>query len=207
VTPFTWVSDPSELAAKKSEIAALGFPLFVKPSRQGSSVGVSKVTSSEALEKAVHFAFRFDSKVLIERGITGRELECSVLGLNASPRASVPGEIRPSEKVGWYSYEAKYLMDDGAETIVPASLPPARAKEIQDLACQIFRLLECDGMARIDLFLEKDTDKLFFNEANTLPGFTPISMYPKMWEASGLSYSELIGALIDLAFAKRKSYP
>jgi len=202
VTPFTWLANPQELGAKRTEIERLGFPLFVKPSRQGSSVGVSKVNSPSELASAIQYAFQYDSKVLIERGIVGRELECSVLGLNASPRASLPGEIIPSAKVGWYSYEAKYLMEDGAETRVPALLSPEKVREVQTLVDRVFQLLECDGMARIDLFLEETSGTLFLNEANTLPGFTPISMYPKMWQASGLSYSLLITELIDLAFQR-----
>lgn len=202
VADYVVLTDPKELPAKRDAIRKLGFPCFVKPSRQGSSVGVSRATSEAELAKAVETAFRHDTKVLVERGISGREIECAVLGLNQSPRASLPGEIVVSKKVGWYSYEAKYLMADGAETVAPAALDAPTTKAVQELALRAFRALECDGMARVDLFLEHGSGKLYLNEANTIPGFTPISMYPKMWEASGLPYPKLISELVRLAYVR-----
>ena len=202
VAPFVWVTRENQIDDKMDDIRAMGLPLFVKPACQGSSVGVSRVTSLDGLSTAVRTALKHDRKCLIERGIAGREIECAVLGLNGTPRASMPGEVRPSPKIGWYSYEAKYLLSDGAEILIPAPLEPEIRTKIQEFACRVFQLLECDGMARIDLFLEHGTGKLFLNEANTIPGFTPISMYPKMWQASGLGYSDLITELIRLAFLR-----
>lgn len=193
------------LAPKLAEIERLGYPLFVKPSNQGSSVGVSKVTRREELAPAVENALKYDRICLIERAILGRELECAVLGLRGAPKASLPGEIIPSAKAGWYSYEAKYLGGDLARTEVPANLPPALTERVQRFAERVFQVLECDGMARVDMLYETATDTLFLNEPNTLPGFTPISMYPQMWEASGLSYSKLITRLIELAFEREES--
>lgn len=197
--PFVWVGTLDEVKDKDAEIKKLGFPLFVKPSRMGSSVGVSKVSDAGQLRPAVEAALKHDSKVLIEKGISGREIECAVLGLNRSAKASVPGEIVVSKKIGWYSYEAKYLLKDGAETLTPAPLDEKISKEVQEFALRVFRTLECDGLARVDLFLENGTNKLFLNEVNTLPGFTPISMYPQMWQASGVSYPQLISKLLELA--------
>jgi D-alanine-D-alanine ligase len=202
VCEYVWLGSADELPSKMAAIEKLGATVFVKPSRQGSSVGVSKVTSKADLKKAVEFAFKYDTKVLIERGIDGREIECAVLGLSKQAQVALPGEIVPSSKVGWYSYEAKYLMDDGAEALTPAPLDPAKTKEVQDFALKVFRLLECDGLARVDLFLERKTGKVYLNEVNTLPGFTPISMYPKMWQSSGLSYQALVTKLIELAFQR-----
>ncbi|NQW44535.1 MAG: hypothetical protein HQ462_03925 [Deltaproteobacteria bacterium] len=135
----------------------------------------------------------------MEEGINGREIECAVLGLHGKAIVAVPGEIIPNSKIGWYSYEAKYLMPEGAETKVPTDLDAKHTKLIQDFALKAFNCLECDGMARVDLFLEHNTHKIYLNEINTIPGFTPISMYPKMWQASGISYSELISELLNLA--------
>jgi D-alanine-D-alanine ligase len=199
---YVWLSGMDELPGKMAAIERLGSTVFVKPSRQGSSVGVSKVTSPAELKRAVEAAFKFDTKVLVEKGIDGREIECAVLGLNKSAQVALPGEIVPAPKVGWYSYEAKYLMDDGAQCLAPAPLEPAKVKEIQEFALKVFRLLECDGLARVDLFLERKTGKVFLNEVNTLPGFTPISMYPKMWQTSGVSYQALVTKLIELAFQR-----
>ncbi len=199
---FVVLRSREELKKKTADIAKLGKTIFVKPSRAGSSVGVSKVTAPEQLEKAVDLAFQHDTKVLIEKGIEGREIECGVLGLCRKAKASVPGEIVVAPKIGWYSYEAKYLLKDGAETLTPAPLDPKVAAEVQKFALEVFNVFECDGLARVDMFLEKGTNKIYLNEANTLPGFTPISMYPKMWEASGVSYKELIRELIRLAFER-----
>ena len=195
------------VVARQSQVACplpFPFPVFVKPANLGSSVGISKVKSCPELEHAIQFAAEFDHKVIVERGITGREFECSVLG-NESPKASVPCEILPSRD--FYDYEDKYLLNR-AQTVVPADLTPVQTHEIQRLAIACYQAVECEGMARVDFLLESATGKFFINEINTIPGFTSISMYPKMWEASGLAYSTLIDRLIELALerhARRRS--
>jgi D-alanine-D-alanine ligase len=176
---------------------ALGWPVFVKPARLGSSVGVRKVASAATLEEALAHALRFDDKVLIERFMPGREIECAVLG-NESPRASVPGEIVPHPRHGFYSYQAKYLDEDGARLCAPAELPPEVAIRVQELAIRAFVALGCTGMARVDFFLLPD-GSLAVNELNTIPGFTRISMYPRLWQLSGVGYPQLVGELIRLA--------
>lgn len=176
----------------------LGVPFFVKPANLGSSVGVSKVHSEAEFDKAIHDAFSYDTKILIEEYIEGREIECAVLG-NDAPEASVAGEIVPTHE--FYSYDAKYIDEDGAKLIIPVSLPDATLKEVQELAVNAFKVLCCEGMARVDFFLTKD-GKIFVNEINTIPGFTKISMYPKLWEASGVGYTELIDRLIQLAIER-----
>ncbi|MBN2307770.1 MAG: D-alanine--D-alanine ligase [Candidatus Hydrogenedentes bacterium] len=179
-------------------IARLGLPCFVKPANLGSSVGISKAKSPADLERAVADAFQYDHKVIIEEFIEGREIECSVLG-NGEPMASVPGEIVPTHE--FYSYEAKYIDENGALLKIPADLPEPVIKRVQDTAVAAFKALECEGMARVDVFLRGD-DEVIVNEINTLPGFTRISMYPKLWEASGLSCTELIDRLIQLAIER-----
>jgi D-alanine-D-alanine ligase len=178
--------------------AELGLPVFIKPSNMGSSVGVSKVRSEGEYAAAVELAFRFDRKIIIEEFIPGRELECSVLG-NDAPRASVPGEIKPSHE--FYSYDAKYLDETGAVLEIPARVPPETTERIQELAVKTFNALECEGLSRVDFFL-KDSGEIIVNEINTMPGFTRISMYPKLWEASGISYSRLIDSLIEFAIER-----
>jgi D-alanine-D-alanine ligase len=173
----------------------LGRVLFVKPANLGSSVGISRVSHEEEFAKAIKLAFEYDRKVIVEEEIKGREIECAILG-NENPVASVPGEIIP--KADFYSYKAKYLDEEGAALSVPAQLPEHLVKQIQDLALRTFRVLECQGMARVDMFLTAD-EKLYVNEINTIPGFTKISMYPKLWEYSGIPYSELVDRLIQLA--------
>ncbi|HTB10898.1 MAG TPA: D-alanine--D-alanine ligase family protein [Bryobacteraceae bacterium] len=177
------------------------FPIFVKPANLGSSVGITKVKSHAELESAIKLAAEFDRKVIVERGIVGREFECSVLG-NDAPRASVPCEILPSRD--FYDYEDKYLLNQ-AQTVVPADLTPEQTHEIQRLAIACYQCVECEGMARVDFLLEAATGKFFINEINTIPGFTSISMYPKMWEASGLPYPALIDRLIELALERHES--
>nr|AIA17162.1 Acyl-CoA dehydrogenase, C-terminal domain protein [uncultured bacterium] len=199
---FVALDSIEDFAPKKSKILALGTPMFVKPARLGSSVGVSKVSDPSQLEAAVRTAFKYDGKILIERGVKGREIECAVLGLRQNAKASLPGEIVVSPKIGWYSYEAKYLLKDGAETLAPAPLPEKTTKAVQEFVLKTFRAMECDGMARIDLFLEEKTDALYLNELNTIPGFTPISMYPKMWEATGVAYPKLITELVRLGYER-----
>ena len=179
-------------------IKELGLPMFVKPANMGSSIGVSKVKTRQEVERALAKAFEFDEWVLIEEAITGREIEVAVLG-NESPRASVPGEIVPSHE--FYDYEDKYV-GDGAQLLVPAPLSTAEISEVQQLAIKIYRTLRSDGMARVDFFYEEGKRGFLCNEINTIPGFTPISMYPKLWQASGVSYPELIDELITLALAR-----
>ncbi len=176
----------------------LGVPLFVKPANLGSSVGVHKAHDEKEFRAAVKDAFRYDRKILIEEYIKGREIECSVLG-NEEPTASLAGEVIPTHE--FYSYEAKYLDENGAALEIPAKLPGEIMKRVQDMAVRAFRALECEGMARVDFFLKENGD-LFVNEINTIPGFTSISMYPKLWEASGISYSELVDRLIMLAIER-----
>ena len=188
--------------AALAEAPALGYPLFVKPVNAGSSVGVSRVTGPSGLEPAVRAAFAFDRKVLLERAVDAREIECAVLG-NDEPVASIPGEILVHHPDGFYSYDAKYVDPGGASWKIPADLAPAAAARVQALAVATFRALELAGMARVDFFMERGGGGLYVNEVNTIPGFTAISMYPKMWEASGLSQRALISRLIDLALERR----
>jgi D-alanine-D-alanine ligase len=179
----------------------LGAPFFIKPANAGSSVGVHKIRTAQEFELKIKDAFLYDHKVLAEKFIEGREIECSVLGLNQTPKASLPGEVIPTHE--FYSYEAKYLDENGAHLKIPAELSKEQRERIQHLAEQTYKTLGCDGLTRVDFFLSPD-DKVFINEINTMPGFTKISMYPKMWEASGIKYSELITRLIDLAFQKQQ---
>lgn len=193
------------LAAMR-EAEPLGYPLFVKPANLGSSVGVTRVTSREALPDALETAFAYDLKVVLEEAIVGREIECSVLG-NDMPAVSVPGEIVVTHPDGFYSYDAKYVDDRAAELRVPARLDLATQHAVQRLSLRTFQVLECSGLARVDFFLEAD-GRLLVNEINTLPGFTAISMYPKLWAASGVPSRELISRLIDLAvdrYAQRRT--
>ncbi|MCL2805027.1 MAG: D-alanine--D-alanine ligase [Treponema sp.] len=180
--------------------AALGSPVFVKPANMGSSVGISKVRNEAELAAALKEAFLYDTKVIMEEFIPGREIECAVLG-NEDPIASVPGEIIPSHD--FYSYDAKYLDEKGAVLHIPAKFEAAQEteKRIQELAVKVFKVLCCEGLSRVDFFL-KNNGELIVNEINTMPGFTRISMYPKMWEASGISYTELITRLIELAISR-----
>lgn len=178
--------------------AELGLPFFVKAGNLGSSVSVHKVHDESEFLPAINDALRYDTKILIEQYIEGREMECSVLG-NEEPIASVVGEIIPHHE--FYDYEAKYIDPDGAELKIPADIPAELASKIQTLATETFKVLECKGLARVDAFLARD-EKIYINEINTIPGFTKISMYPKLWEASGIFYSELIDRLIQLALER-----
>jgi D-alanine-D-alanine ligase len=179
-------------------ISRLGAPLFVKPANLGSSVGVNRVDDDAAYARALDEALEYDNKVVIEECIKGREIECSVLG-NKEPVASLPGEIIPRH--AFYSYAAKYLDENGAALEIPAKLPEEVVREVQRLSVEAFRVLCCEGMARVDFFLRGDHE-LIVNEINTIPGFTRISMYPKLWEASGISYPQLIDRLIQLALER-----
>jgi D-alanine-D-alanine ligase len=179
-------------------VSRLPFPMFVKPANLGSSVGISKARDRAGLEKALALAAEYDRKIIVERGIEGREFECSVLG-NQEPQASIPCEVLPSRE--FYDYEDKYLLDQ-AKTQLPADLAPEKMAELRRLAVECYRAVECEGMARVDFLLERATDQLYINEINTIPGFTSISMYPKMWEYTGLAYPKLIDRLIELALER-----
>ena len=183
---------------RKAE-ALSAYPIFVKPANLGSSVGVSKCRGRSDLYEGLMDAARFDRRILIERGVNAREIEVSVLG-NDEPRASVPGEIRP--QADFYSYDAKYVLDN-SELIIPAELDDQVRASIQEIAVRAFQAADCSGMARVDFLLDKDTNAIFLNEINTIPGFTKISMYPKLWEASGLPYPALIDRLIELALERK----
>jgi len=183
----------------------LGYPIFVKPANLGSSVGVHKVADAGGLRAALEDAFRYDVKVLAEVAIDAREIELAVLENSdpgAEPLVSVPGEINPTHE--FYSYEAKYLDENGAELIIPANLDAEQTEQAQEIARSAFSAIECEGMARVDLLLDRSAGKFYFNELNTIPGFTSISMYPKLWEASGISYQELLSRLVDLAVSRHQ---
>jgi D-alanine-D-alanine ligase len=184
------------------ELAVLGFPLFIKPANAGSSVGITKVEGPADLESAVRHAFEFDSKVLGEVAIVGREIELAVLG-GTPPTVSVAGEIIVRHRDGFYSYDAKYIDDKGVELALPARITADVQAEAQAIALKTFEILECDGLARVDLFLTPQ-GKLLVNEINTLPGFTAISMYPKLWALSGVSPQALVSRLIDLALERAR---
>ena len=182
---------------------SLKYPVFVKPANLGSSVGISKARTKKELGPAIYEAAKFDRKIVIEQGVGGakqkaREIECSVVG-NDRPQASVPGEIVPIKE--FYDYAAKYL-DEGSELIIPAKLTKPETKKVQELATRAFQAVDCAGLARVDFLMDPKTRKLFVNEINTMPGFTAISMYPKLWAASGLSYSDLIDRLIQLGIER-----
>jgi D-alanine-D-alanine ligase len=191
-----WQNDPRSVIDECE--AAIPYPMFVKPANLGSSVGIHKARNREELQAGLEDAASYDRKLIVEQGLDAREIEVSVLG-NDEPIASVPGEIKPSRE--FYSYAAKYI-DGTSELIIPAPLSREHTELIQQLAIMAFKALDCAGLARCDLMLEKATGEVFINEVNTMPGFTPISMYPKLWEASGLSYSQLIDRLIELALER-----
>lgn len=171
------------------------FPMFVKPSNSGSSVGINKAHNIEELEKYIEYAGRFDTKILIEENINAREIECAVLG-NDNPKVSCIGEILPADE--FYSYDAKYK-NTASKTQIPVDISEKITNEIRKLAIKAYKALDCKGLSRVDFFVEKDTQKIYINEINTMPGFTNISMYPKLWEYSGLKYNELLDELIRLA--------
>jgi len=189
----------SESTAYTEVVQKIGSPFFIKPANAGSSVGVHKIKSETDYQTKLKDSFQYDHKVIAEEFIEGREIECSVMGLNHSPKASLPGELIVTHE--FYSYEAKYLDANGAEIIIPARLDEKQTSQIRELALKTFKTLGCDGLTRVDFFLKKN-GQIYVNEINTLPGFTQISMYPKMWEATGLSYENLISELIELAFSK-----
>ena len=180
--------------------SAVGSPVFVKPANMGSSVGISKTDNEAGFQAALEKAFRYDTKVIVEEYIRGREIECAILG-NENPAASVPGEIIPTHE--FYSYDAKYLDANGAALKIPAELDEETKRRIQEYAVKAFKTLCCDGLARADFFLRENGD-IIINEINTIPGFTKISMYPKLWEASGIGYTALISRLLQLALEKHE---
>ena len=184
-----------EIPSAQEVIAKLGLPLFVKSANGGSSVGVVKVHSAEEFAPAVEEAFRYDRKVLVEEAVTGREIECAVMG-NEQPFCPTPGEIIP--KCEYYSYDAKYILDDGAVVVAPTTLPVEQEATVRDLAVRVYHILGCRGMSRIDFFLRPD-GQFILNEINTIPGFTRISMFPKLMLASGIPYPELVDRLVQLS--------
>jgi D-alanine-D-alanine ligase len=196
-----WEKDGKK--AQKLVESKLRYPLFVKPANLGSSVGISKAHNRKEVGPAIEEAAKFDRKIVIEQGVGGkkekaREIECSVLG-NDDPVASVPGEIVPGKE--FYDYTAKYL-DEGSQLIIPAKLSKTETKRVQELAVRAFRAVDCSGLARVDFLMDPKTRKIFLNEINTMPGFTSISMYPKLWAASGLAYADLIDKLIQLGIER-----
>jgi len=196
-----WDENPKK--TEKLVESKVKYPMFVKPANLGSSVGISKAHNRRELGPAIYEAAKFDRKIVIEQGVGGakqkaREIECSVLG-NDKPAASVPGEIVPGKE--FYDYTAKYL-DEGSELIIPAKLTKAETKKVQELAVMAFRAVDCSGLARVDFLMDPKTRKLYVNEINTMPGFTAISMYPKLWAASGVGYAELIDRLIQLGLER-----
>ncbi|MDJ0864615.1 MAG: D-alanine--D-alanine ligase family protein [Myxococcota bacterium] len=178
----------------------LGVPVFVKPANSGSSVGIQKVTQPKALGRALAEASRYDTKLLVERALDAREIEVAVLG-NDEPEASLPGEIRPRRD--WYDYEAKYV-DESTELVVPAPLSDAQTERVRDLALRAYRVLEGAGLGRVDFLLDRPSERFYLNEVNSLPGFTEMSMYPRLWEATGLPYPQLLDRLIELALERHR---
>jgi D-alanine-D-alanine ligase len=192
-----WADEPQPLRQRCFE---MGLPLFVKPVRLGSSVGISKVTAEDGLDAAIDVALGHDRRVIVEKGLDAREIELSVLGRD-TPRASLPGEIVPGHE--FYSYEDKYI-DDSCRLLAPAPLADDEVEAARELAIRAYSALGCDGMARVDLFLERSTGEFWVNELNTIPGFTSISMYPRLWELSGLPYSNLLDELVALAIDRHQ---
>lgn len=192
------VNDSLENVINQAEAMA-PYPLFTKPANLGSSVGITKCMNRSDLMEGLMDAARYDRRILIEMGVEAREIEVSVLG-NDDPVTSVPGEIVPSSD--FYSYEAKYI-DDRSELLIPAPIPFETSQQIREIAARAYRAVDCAGMARVDFLMDKGTGQVYLNEINTIPGFTKISMYPKLWEASGLSYENLVDRLIDLALERR----
>jgi D-alanine-D-alanine ligase len=192
-----WDAAPDEIAADLEK--ALHYPMFVKPANLGSSVGISKAKDAAGLREAMALAGAFDRKIVIEAAVgNAREIECAVLG-NDTPEASVPGEVIPSRE--FYDYESKYL-DEGSKSVIPADLPKKTADQVRKLSIEAFKAVDGAGMSRVDFLLSRDTGKLYLNEVNTIPGFTTISMYPKLWAASGVEYPVLLDRLIALALAR-----
>ena len=199
VSKHLWAAEKQSII--KEIVKEIGFPCFIKPCNTGSSVGITKVKNHESLESGIENAFQWDNKILVEKGINAREIEFSVIG-NDNPAASIPGEIRPRHE--FYSYEAKYIDSNGAELLIPAEIDQDLVNKMREVAVKGYSALCCKGMARVDFFLDRDTGRFYLNEINTLPGFTNISMYPKLWEETGVDYKTLLDKLINLAFDLRK---
>jgi D-alanine-D-alanine ligase len=196
-----WCTEPKRVRQQVEKV--LRYPVFVKPANLGSSVGISKVHGASELAAGMDEAARYDRKLIVEQGVGGsngkaREIECSVLG-NDNPIASVPGEVVPIKE--FYDYNAKYL-DKGSELIIPAELPVKKLTEVRELAVAAFQAVDCAGLARVDFLMDPRTGRMYVNEINTIPGFTSISMYPKLWAATGIPYSELIDRLIQLGLER-----
>jgi D-alanine-D-alanine ligase len=200
VTPRAWATDK---AAVRETVAALGYPVFVKPARAGSSVGITKVHGPDELDEAVEVARSHDPRVVVEAMLDGREIECGVLeGLDGGPPdASIPGEVVVGGDHEFYDFAAKYLPDEGTELVIPADLPDAVVAEVQALAGQAFEALGCEGLARVDFFLTRG-GRVVVNEVNTMPGFTPVSMFPLLWAATGVDYPALVDRLVQTALAR-----
>jgi D-alanine-D-alanine ligase len=200
VTPRAWATDK---AAVRETVAALGYPLFVKPARAGSSVGITKVHAPDELDDAVEVAREHDPRVVVEAMLDGREIECGVLeGLHGGPPdASLPGEVVVGGDHEFYDFAAKYLPDEGTDLVIPADLPDAVVAEVQALAKQAFEALSCEGLARVDFFVARD-GRVVVNEVNTMPGFTPVSMFPLLWAATGIDYPALVDRLVQTALAR-----
>ena len=194
----TWEADPRAVITDCE--AALHYPMFTKPANLGSSVGINKAHDQDELVTGLKEAARYDRKLIVEQGIEAREIEVSILG-NDEPIASVPGEIIPSRE--FYSYAAKYI-DDASDLLIPAPISEERTGHVRRLAIEAYQAIDCAGLARVDFLMDKTTDELWLNEVNTIPGFTPISMYPKLWEATGISYTDLIDRLIQLALERHQ---
>lgn len=197
VTAFDYKNNKEELINKIEN--KLGYNLFIKPSNSGSSVGITKAHNREELVNGIEEALKFDRKILVEEALNAREIEVSVLG-NDDPKASIPGEIIPAKE--FYDYEAKYQNED-SKLLIPPVVDNAKLENIRETAVEVYKALDCAGMARVDFLVTKDNDEVYLNEVNTIPGFTSISMYPKMWEATGISYKDLIDNLIELAIERK----
>ena len=193
-------NDIQSVIAEAEHMAA--YPMFTKPANLGSSVGVSKCNNRSDLYEGLMEAVRFDRRILVQQGINAREIEVSVMG-NDQPKASLPGEVLPSRE--FYSYESKYL-DGTSELLIPAPIPAELTQQVRALAVQAYKAIDCAGLARVDFMLDKDQGSLYLNEVNTIPGFTQISMYAKLWEATGIGYSQLVDHLIDLALSRRAEH-
>lgn len=196
-----WKGSPSKAHERARK---LRLPVFVKPARLGSSVGVSKVEAAKDLARALEVAFLYDDKVLVEKGIPAREIECAVLGDSDSAEVSVPGEVITSPKHSFYSYQAKYLDPEGASLKIPAQLTKKQAETVRALAARAFKALDCQGLARVDFLMHRSTGRFYFGEVNTMPGFTEHSLYHQLWKASGLPLTKLLDRLIVLALERTR---
>jgi D-alanine-D-alanine ligase len=198
IRPREWATEAGRAAAL-ARIGELDYPVFVKPARAGSSMGITKVDDPADLVRAIEFAREHDPKVIVEQGVRGRELECGVLEFEDGPRASLPAEVLVAEGFAFYDFEAKYI--DSSDVQIPARLTEDETARLRELAVQVFEALSCEGLARVDVFLQENGE-FVVNEINTMPGFTPISAFPKMWEATGISYPQLVDHLLQAALRR-----